>query len=93
MTPFRALSTSAAAASEVFARFRLSSRAPLLRRPRASFRARLRTPHGVAEPMVESTNTARKTASEPSRKFCCRRRCWATSPMTTVAARIPASFP
>src|SRR5207253_6169580 len=66
--------SSAAAAGAMRPRLRLSSRAPLRRSPLASLRARLRTPQGVAEPMVESTKTARKTASEPSRKFCWRKR-------------------
>jgi len=47
----------------------------------------------MAEPMVEMTNTARNTISEPRRKFCCRKRCCATSPMTTVAPAMPRSRP
>ena len=88
-----AVSTSAAAGSEIFARLRRKSRAALRRSDFASLRARLRTPQGVADPMVESRKTARNTQSEPRRKSCRRSRCCATTAIATVPPTIPRSFP
>ncbi len=48
-------------------RFRRSIRAADRRTERASLRARLRTPYGIAEPIIERTKTAANTARDPNR--------------------------